>query len=320
MFAHDRTRRPLAERLRPRPEELRTGSRYGWEVSGRALAEGLADRVDDAVRLERLDHEVLGAELDRLEHLRLLAERRAHDDLRGRVRGHDLRQGREPVLLRHRDVERDEVGLQRLELRERLDAVAGLADHLVAALGQRIADHLAHEGGVVDDEDAGHGCLVPEFASRYASALPTASMTRSGWNGLTTKSLAPSLIASSTFDSWPRAEHMTTFADGSAAMMSARAARPSFSGMVMSSVIRSGLSAWNCASASTPLPASPTTSWPPLARASLTIFRMNAASSTTSTRAIVNSIPSLRLGVVPSGRERDQVIDRASGLLSGADG
>src|SRR6185295_16098934 len=114
-------------------------------------------------------------------------------------------------------------------------------------------------------------------------------MTRSGWNGLTTKSLAPSLIASSTLASWPRAEHMTTRADGSAATISARAARPSFSGMVMSRVIRSGLSSWKRWIASTPLPASPTTSWPPLARASLTILRMNAASSTTSTRAIVKS-------------------------------
>src|SRR3954453_6938292 len=122
-------------------------------------------------------------------------------------------------------------------------------------------------------------------------------MTRAGWNGLTTKSLAPSLMASSTFDSWPRAEHMTTRADGSAATISARAARPSFSGIVMSRVIRSGLSSWKRWIASTPLPASPTTSWPPLARASPTILRMNAASSTTSTRAIVNSIPSLDWGL-----------------------
>src|SRR4051812_33547929 len=124
---------------------------------------------------------------------------------------------------------------------------------------------------------------------------------RSAWNGLTTKSLAPSLIASSTLDSWPRAEHMTTRAEGSAATISARAARPSFSGMVMSRVIRSGLSSWKRLIASTPLPASPTTSWPPLARASLTILRMNAASSTTSTRAIVNSIPSLGLGMTFRG-------------------
>ena len=69
-------------------------------------------------------------------------------------------------------------------------------------------------------------------------------------------------------------------------MISLRAVRPSFSGIVMSSVMTSGLSSWKRAIASVPLPASPTTSWPPLVSASLTIFRMNAASSTTRTRAI----------------------------------
>ena len=34
---------------------------------------------------------------------------------------------------------------------------------------------------------------------------------------MTTKSFAPSFSASTTFDSWPSAEHMTTRADGSAA-------------------------------------------------------------------------------------------------------
>jgi hypothetical protein len=48
---------------------------------------------------------------------------------------------------------------------------------------------------------------------------------------------------------------MTTRADGSSAMISLSAARPSFSGIVMSSVVTSGLSDWKLAIASTPLPA-----------------------------------------------------------------
>src|SRR6185312_9837683 len=52
------------------------------ERSGAGLAERLADGVENPLGLERLDHEVLGAGLDGLEHLRLLAERGAHDDLR----------------------------------------------------------------------------------------------------------------------------------------------------------------------------------------------------------------------------------------------
>src|SRR4051812_28834484 len=93
-------------------------------------------------------------------------------------------------------------------------------------------------------------------------------------------------MASRTLVSWPSAEHMTTRACGSIAMISLRAARPSFSGMVMSRVMPSGLRAWNWSTASWPLAASPITSWPPLLRASETTFRMKTASSTTSTRAI----------------------------------
>jgi hypothetical protein len=73
-------------------------------------------------------------------------------------------------------------------------------------------------------------------------ATPASLAAAGGWNGLTTKSFAPSLIDSSTFDSWPSAEHMTTRADGSSSMISLRADRPSFSGIVMSSVVTSGLS------------------------------------------------------------------------------
>ena len=61
---------------------------------------------------------------------------------------------------------------------------------------------------------------------------------------------------------------MITRAAGSSSMISLRAAMPSFSGIVMSSVVRSGLSSWKRSIASAPLPASPTTSWPPLVRAS----------------------------------------------------
>src|SRR4051794_16935567 len=111
-------------------------------------------------------------------------------------------------------------------------------------------------------------------------------MTRSGWNGLTMKSFAPALIDSRTLLSCPRAEHMITRAPGSSATISLRAARPSFSGIVMSRVVTSGLSDCHCSTASMPFDASPTTSWPPLAMASDTTFRMKTASSTTSIRAM----------------------------------
>ena len=87
-----------------------------------------------------------------------------------------------------------------------------------------------------------------------------AAMTRSCWKGLTTKSLAPERMASTTLASWPRAEHITTRALGSDAMISLRAARPSFSGIVMSIVQTSGFRRAYCSTASAPLAASPTTS------------------------------------------------------------
>src|SRR5690349_14854722 len=120
------------------------------------LRQRLRDCVEDAVRLERLDDEVLRAALDRLEHLRLLAEGRAHDDLGGGIEREDVLEGGEAVLLGHGDVERREVGTQLLELRERLDAVAGFADDLVAATDERVGDHLPHERSVVDDEHTCH--------------------------------------------------------------------------------------------------------------------------------------------------------------------
>ena len=47
-------------------------------------------------------------------------------------------------------------------------AVAGLADHLVAALGQRVADHLPHERGIVDYQDSGHRATsIPDSVSDF---------------------------------------------------------------------------------------------------------------------------------------------------------
>ena len=43
-----------------------------------------------------------------------------------------------------------------------LDAVGRLADDLVAALLQRVRDHLAHERGVVDDEHPCHQAASSE--------------------------------------------------------------------------------------------------------------------------------------------------------------
>src|SRR5262249_21193777 len=128
-----------------------------------ALRQGFCHSFLHPLRLERLDHEVAGAELDRLEHLGLLAERGAHDHAGPGVQLDDLLQSSEAVLLGHGDVERGELGLELLEAGDRLDAVAGLTDDLVAALRQRVADHFPHERGIVDYQDSGHRATsIPE--------------------------------------------------------------------------------------------------------------------------------------------------------------
>src|SRR4051812_29986146 len=86
-----RGRRDWAPAL-PGSSTARVPGERCWPRSGRGVraarsGERLADRLDDTVGLERLDDEVLGAELDRLEHLRLLAEGRAHHDAGRRVGG-----------------------------------------------------------------------------------------------------------------------------------------------------------------------------------------------------------------------------------------
>ena len=80
-------------------------------------------------------------------------------------------------------------GLELLEALDGLDAVAGFADHLVAALGERVADHLPHERGVVDDEHACHQSVPPSVvvsrgrwragSRSMRTAQSLSSMTRS---------------------------------------------------------------------------------------------------------------------------------------------
>src|SRR3954468_15340715 len=154
-----------------------------------ALGERLADRVDDAIGLERLDDEVLRAELQRLDDLRLLAQRRAHDDAGRGVAADDVGEGGETVLLRHRDVERREVGLELLVAGHGLHAVACLPDDLMAGAREGVLDHLAHERGVVDDEDAGHGVSFLSLSADYATV-----------NWLTRRSSSSAVRASSWAD------------------------------------------------------------------------------------------------------------------------
>ena len=63
---------------------------------------------------------------------------------------------------RHLDVEEHEVGLQPLDRRQRLDAVARLADHLDAAdLAEQVAQLVARQLLVVDERRRAGPSVMP---------------------------------------------------------------------------------------------------------------------------------------------------------------
>src|SRR5918993_802524 len=81
-----------------------------------------------------------------------------------------------PSFLGHRDVEGRHLGLEGLVLGDGLDAVPGLAHHLVPSLGQRVADHLPHDRGIVDYEDTGHLATSPSVSLESLEEGSTLSM------------------------------------------------------------------------------------------------------------------------------------------------
>ena len=61
-----------------------------------------------------------------------------------------------PFMLRHLDVERHDVGIERLDRLARLQRIGGLADDRDRRDRRRASREIsaAHRGGIVDDEDA----------------------------------------------------------------------------------------------------------------------------------------------------------------------
>src|SRR5690606_24959775 len=80
----------------------------------------------------------------------------------------------------------------------------------------------------------------PHYFSPYPTTFLMASKTRSGWQGLTTYSLAPAWISSLPVACCPMALHMVMTAFSSIFRISLTAVIPSISGMVISMVTRSG--------------------------------------------------------------------------------
>src|SRR5688500_1614071 len=115
-------------------------------------AEDALDRLEHAGGLEGLDHDILGAGLDRLDAKRLLPHRAAHENLGVRIVPADLAHGVDAAHVRHHDVHGDQVGPERAVLLDGLGAGFGFANHLEARLREDVADHGAHEDRVIADE------------------------------------------------------------------------------------------------------------------------------------------------------------------------
>src|SRR5579883_2891388 len=113
------------------------------------LAQHLLDGSQHALRLERLDHEVLRPRLHRFQHHVLLPNRRHHRHLRSRVQRPNRFERPQPVQLRHGDVHH-----------HRVPPVLGF-HHRVSVVRQHAPAAHPHERRVVRDQDRRHGFPLP---------------------------------------------------------------------------------------------------------------------------------------------------------------
>ena len=98
-------------------------------------------QIIDRVHFERLDC--------------VLVVRGHENDVRGRLRVEQATRHLEPRETGHLHVEKDDVGLQTVDRRERLDPVARLADHFDAAHpAEQIAQLVARQLFIIDEDRA----------------------------------------------------------------------------------------------------------------------------------------------------------------------
>jgi hypothetical protein len=105
-----------------------------------------------------LVHEVHGPQLQAAQgDLGAFLRLRREEEHRRRAVGHDAPQGLQAVHARHLDVERHHVRPEVEGLLPSVLAVHGRGHDLdVGRVAQHAREGLAHEGGVVDDQDADH--------------------------------------------------------------------------------------------------------------------------------------------------------------------
>jgi hypothetical protein len=165
-LAHGQRHRPAGDRdlAGGRVDLDVTGAkrrRRTMAVAGQGPAQHAADAGDQLAGAERLDHVVVGAQLQADDPVRLVALGGQHDD-RGRGLGADLAAHLQAVHARQHQIQHDQVRNAGAEGRQRGRAVGGRLD-AVALPFQVVLDDLADGRLVVDDQDPfpGHAPSFP---------------------------------------------------------------------------------------------------------------------------------------------------------------
>jgi hypothetical protein len=129
----------------------------------RAGSQARPDACDQLLGVERLDHVIVGAGLETLDHIGGVGLRREHDD-RHTGLGPDEPAYLDAVEAGQHQVEQYEVGLRIAKDLERLRAI-GAEDGLEALGPQHDADHLGERGVIVDYQNASvHGLQISRGA------------------------------------------------------------------------------------------------------------------------------------------------------------
>src|SRR5690606_27686886 len=116
--------------------------------------------------LEGLHYEVPGSGLDGFNYQCLLSHGAAHEDARGRITLRDLAYRIYPAHVGHNDVHRHQVRLEAIVLLDCLHSGFRLSNYVEAVLGENVANHGAHEDGVITYEDGVlHDLLAAECRS-----------------------------------------------------------------------------------------------------------------------------------------------------------
>ena len=128
--------------------ESRTGA-------GRFLDEA-RQRLEHRVASARLGHAIERPDLKSGEGDGRARRSQIRDhDHRRRTQLHDLLKKVDAVHVRHLDIERDDVRIERLHLLARLERIGGLADDAnLGILTEGVTDQGTHGRRIIDDEDA----------------------------------------------------------------------------------------------------------------------------------------------------------------------